>query len=243
MPTSRTTAPTRTIAAFAVACALAVSACGGDDEPTASTSTGAGASTTATTGGDTTASGGTGTTGGTSTGGGTTSSGGSAGGAAGGGSSSAGAGDEAAYVKTLESVCKRVAQESQTFVADVTKAGAGGGDPDDAFKKVKGPMTRFFDAIDARYQELSRAQAPAKWAAYQDSLRSDAAGVSKYLDQAKDLLNDADSPEDLSKLQELMGRTTFNTGDAPKDLAARTPSCSPAGGAAGGATTVTRPTQ
>lgn len=229
MPTTRP-APPRPIAALVVACALAVSGCGGDDEQTASTSTASGASTTATSAGGTTASG---ASGGAST----------TGGAASGGGQRSGPGDEATYVQTLESVCKKVAAESRTFIADVTKAGSGG-NADDAFENVKGPMTRFFDAVDQRYQELARAQAPAKWASYQASLRSDAAGVSKYLDEAKDLLEDADSPEDLQKLQALMGRTTFNTGDAPKDLAAKTPSCTPAGAAASGSgssTTATTP--
>lgn len=234
----------RPLAALAVTGVLVLSGCGGDDdEPTASTS--AGGTTTAAGAGTTTdAAGASGTT----TGGGDPSGGATAGGASGGGASGgpAGGGDEATYVRTLEGICKKVAQDSQRFVSDITRLGTAAAD-DESIEPLKAPMTRFFDAVGRSYQQLAAAQAPDKWASYQASLRGDADGVAKYLDEAKDLLNDADSPADLQKLQQLMGRTSFNTGDAPKDLAAKTPSCSPRGAASGaagsasGARTVTTP--
>ena len=231
MPTSSSSF-SRPLAALAVVGALALAGCGGDDdEPTASTS--AGGTTAATTAGTATTGGsGDATTSGSGESGGGTSGGGTTGGSAGGG-------DETQYVQTLERICKKVADDSKTFVSDVTRLGTSAAQAE-SLEPLKGPMTRFFDAVGRSYQELAAAQAPDKWASYQASLRSDADGVSKYLDEAKKLLNDADSPDDLSKLQELMGKTNFNTGDAPKDLAAKTPSCTPAG-AAGAAGTTSAP--
>jgi hypothetical protein len=203
-----TTAPTRPrLLAVATACALALGACGGDADPATTTAAGGTAPATTTSGGGT-------PSGGTTTG----------------STTASGTGDEDAYVRTLEGVCRRVAEESRTFVTEVTQA-EGRGDATDQLDAARGPMTRFFDAIGDRYRELAEARAPAKWEAYQASLRSDLDGVTRYLDEAKAILRDARSPADLAKLRALVGRTSFNTGAAPKDLLARTPSCTPAGAA------------
>jgi len=236
----------RPLAVLLVAGALALGGCGSDDDPVTTTGASGTTSTSATAGttstgatpsadGTTTAGTSTGTTGGTTDGGsGGATDGGSGGATAGGTSGAADTGDEATYVRTLEGVCQKVARASQTFVGEVTKIEGSAAARNGSIQAFKEPMTRFFDTIGRYYAELTKAEPPAKWARYQASLRSDAEGVARYLDEATQLLEEARTNADLAKLQQLMARTNFNTGDAPRDLAAKTPTCNPRSAAGAG---------
>lgn len=136
-------------------------------------------------------------------------------------------GDEAAYVKTYETACKTVADQTKAFEAETAKlATTADSDPAGAAATLKAGATKLFTTTGEQIQVMADADAPKKFADFQKSVKESADKATETVAKANAAVAEVKTLEDFGSLGDKIGELKVAGGDKlPADLAKQAPSC------------------
>jgi hypothetical protein len=135
-----------------------------------------------------------------------------------------GGGDEEAYVRTYESACKAIIDAPER-----ARTEAQGIDPSQsqaaAVEDLKQVIGGVFSDMEQAFNQLIDAEAPDKWADFQDSVRESGDEARKAFDEAQQQLEDVKTLDELDSVGQAFENVEVSTDDLPADLAEAAPSC------------------
>lgn len=136
-------------------------------------------------------------------------------------------GDETAYVKTYETACKTVADQTKAFEAETSKlATTADADPAAAAATLKTGATKLFTTIGEQIQVMAKADAPKKFADFQKSVEENADQAKAAVTKANAAVADVKTLDDFGSLGDKLGELKVAGGDKlPADLSKQAPSC------------------
>ena len=135
-----------------------------------------------------------------------------------------GGGDEETYVRTYESACKKITEAPERVRADAQDIDASQGQAA-AVEDLKQVLADAFDDMEQAFDQLIDAEAPDKWADFQDSVRESGDEARKAFGEVDERLQEVETVADLESIGEAFDSVEVNTDDLPADLAEAAPSC------------------
>jgi hypothetical protein len=135
-----------------------------------------------------------------------------------------GGGDEDAYVRTYESACKQITEAPERARTEAQNIDASQGQAA-AIEDLKNVLGGVFEDMEKAFNQLIDAEAPDKWADFQDSVRESGDEARKAFDDAQQRLQEVETIEDLDAVGEAFDAVEVNTDDLPADLSDAAPSC------------------
>ena len=135
-----------------------------------------------------------------------------------------GGGDEQAYVRTYESACKKITEAPERARTEAQGIDASQGQAA-AIEDLKQVLAGVFDDMEQAFNQMIDAEAPDKWADFQDSVRDSGDEARKAFDDAQQQLQEVETVDDLDAVGETFDKVEVNTDDLPADLAEAAPSC------------------
>jgi hypothetical protein len=135
-----------------------------------------------------------------------------------------GGGDEETYVRTYESACKEITEAPERARTEAQDIDASQGQAA-AIEDLKKVLAGVFDDMEQAFDQLIDAEAPDKWADFQDSVRESGDEARKAFAEVDQRLQEVKTLDDLNAIGEAFDSVEVNTDDLPADLADAAPSC------------------
>lgn len=141
-----------------------------------------------------------------------------------------GGGDEDAYVKTYQDTCTTLQASTKTLGTKLqTAATSAGGDQAKALAASKPVLVEFYDGLIDALDALGGADAPAKYAGYQEDVTEKSGKAKSALEDVRNGIRDARTAADLTKQGNALENLDIGDADAPAELKKAAPACAALG--------------